>query len=101
MDAKELKEIKNVLERMGFIHTDSPDDIKTIISVFEAAWVDYKDDGFKISLEEVITYGVELIDALCTALEAAQQELAEAQAELEIIHNNSKKWAEIYAQKYG
>ena len=38
---------------------------------------------------------------LATALEAAQQELAEAQAELEIIHNNSKKWAEIYAQKYG
>ena len=38
---------------------------------------------------------------LIAAVEASQQELAEAQAELEIIHNNSKKWAEIYAQKYG
>ena len=107
MDAKELKEIKNVLERMGFIHTDSPDDIKTIISVFEAAWVDYKDDGFKISLEEVITYGVELIDALCTALEARQQELARANAwneqtqkawDLDIA-SNEKREVDLRAQR--
>ena len=54
---------------------------------------DQESDAFTEAVKDTVV--------LIAALEAAQQELAEAQAELEIIHNNSKKWAEIYAQKYG
>lgn len=74
MDEKILQEIKDTLVRMGFTHIDKDDDIRTIVSVFESAWVDYKDDGFKISLEEVITYGLELIYILISAVEQLQAE---------------------------
>ena len=93
MTTKELQKIKDVIVRMGFVYTDNPDDLNTVVSVFEAAWDDYKYDGFKISLEEVISYGLELINILVAELETAQDELAETQRLYKASNDRSLTWA--------